>query len=171
MNALHQARKSIVRLAGKGSRWETRRNALEVLRKICKSVALCEERQIQHEIMKDEYDMAPFGRSMAGLARSMTIEERGKYKQEGLYSKLLELKTLYGDHSIEEIFDDLWENFEGKSEAGTGDDYDTSSGGEEQGDDDEEEDEEDEEDEEEDEEDDEDLSFDSCGVPRRSRYR
>jgi hypothetical protein len=44
---------AIMEEAGPDTRWETRRNALEVLRKISKSVMLCEESQIGHELIKD----------------------------------------------------------------------------------------------------------------------
>lgn len=49
MQELSEAREEIMGKAGKETRFETRRNALEVLRKICKSVMLCEEQQIRNE--------------------------------------------------------------------------------------------------------------------------
>ncbi|KAH7327037.1 hypothetical protein BKA65DRAFT_509807 [Rhexocercosporidium sp. MPI-PUGE-AT-0058] len=90
---LDESRDAIVEAAGAGVRWETRRNALEVLRKICKSIMLCDEPQIRHELTKDGYMLGQFADSMQQLARSMTKEERGRYKQEGLYEKLLELQA------------------------------------------------------------------------------
>jgi len=62
--------------------------------------------------------MYDFGESMTRLAKGMTVEERERYKKEGLYEKLLELKQLYDDYSIEEIFDELWDVFgNGEGEA------------------------------------------------------
>ncbi|KAK0113415.1 hypothetical protein ONS95_013672 [Cadophora gregata] len=88
---LDESRDAIVDAAGADVRWETRRNALEALRKICKSIMLCDEPQIRHELMKDGYMLGQFADSMQELARGMTKEERKWYKQEGLYEKLLEL--------------------------------------------------------------------------------
>ncbi|CZT05797.1 hypothetical protein WAI453_004434 [Rhynchosporium graminicola] len=90
---LDESRDAIVEAAGAGVRWETRRNALEVLRKISKSIMLCDEPQIRHELMKDGYMLGQFADSMQELARGMTKEERGRYKEEGLYKKLVELRT------------------------------------------------------------------------------
>ena len=52
---------------------------------------LCDEPQIRHELMKDGYMLGQFADSMQELARGMTKEERMRYKQEGLYEKLLAL--------------------------------------------------------------------------------
>ncbi|KAL2060596.1 hypothetical protein VTL71DRAFT_9237 [Oculimacula yallundae] len=90
---LDESRDAIVEAAGAGVRWETRRNALEVLRKISKSIMLCDEPQIRHELMKDGYMLGQYADSMQELARGMSKEERGRYKQEGLYEKLVELRT------------------------------------------------------------------------------
>ncbi|KAE8446354.1 hypothetical protein EG329_012103 [Mollisiaceae sp. DMI_Dod_QoI] len=78
--------------AGKGTRWETRRNALEVLRKISKSVMLCDEQVIRHEIMKDGILLGEFADSMLQLAEGMNELERQRYRDEGLYEKLFELQ-------------------------------------------------------------------------------
>ncbi len=42
--------------------------------------------------MKDGMVLGEFSESMAELARSMTPSERERYKEEGFYSKLLELQ-------------------------------------------------------------------------------
>ena len=89
---LSEAREEIMRKAGEGTRFETRRNALEVLRKICKSVMLCDEQQIRHELMKDGMVLAKFAESMEELARGVTTAERERYKEESLYEKLVELQ-------------------------------------------------------------------------------
>ena len=102
--------------AGPETRWETRRNALEVLRKICKSIILCTDQQIRHEIMKDGDVLGGFCTAMVGLARGMTDEEREKYKKEGLYEKLEELRGLC-DWEVEMIgLDELYEVFDGKGD-------------------------------------------------------
>lgn len=53
---------------------------------------LCDEPQIRHELMKDGYMLGQYADSMQELARGMTKEERSRYKQEGLYEKLLDLQ-------------------------------------------------------------------------------
>lgn len=87
-------REAIMDLAGPDTRWETRRNALEVLRKICKSIMLCAQSQIRHEIMKDGMVLGEFAESMMELARGMGKDERVRYEKEGLYAKLRELEEL-----------------------------------------------------------------------------
>ncbi|KAG4430041.1 hypothetical protein IFR05_014480 [Cadophora sp. M221] len=119
---LDESRDAIVEAAGAGVRWETRRNALEVLRKICKSIMLCDEPQIRHELMKDGYMLGQFADSMQELARGMTKEERGRYKQEGLYEKLLELQTecdpilMEGLPAVYRIFDGVEDEEEEEEE-------------------------------------------------------
>jgi hypothetical protein len=89
---MSDARTSIMGEAGPVTRFETRRNALEVLRKISKSVMLCQEPEIKHELMKDGVLLAEFAESMLKLAKGMTRHEREKYRGEGLYEKLVELQ-------------------------------------------------------------------------------
>jgi hypothetical protein len=89
---LSDARTSIMEKAGPATRFETRRNALEVLRKISKSVMLCQEQEIRHELMKDGMLLAELSESMLELAKGMTRNEREKYRGEGLYAKLIELQ-------------------------------------------------------------------------------
>lgn len=123
---LDESRDAIVEAAGAGVRWETRRNALEVLRKISKSIMLCDEPQIRHELMKDGYMLGQFADSMQELARGMTKEERMRYKQEGLYEKLLALHEecdagdMEGLPAVYKIFDGA-EDDDGDAE---GDKYD-----------------------------------------------
>jgi hypothetical protein len=83
---------SIMAKAGPDMRWETRRNALEVLRKISKSIMLCEELVIRRELMKDGVQLGDISSSMLQLATGMTAEERGRYKEEGLAEKLADLQ-------------------------------------------------------------------------------
>jgi hypothetical protein len=92
MEELSEAREEIMGKAGQETRFETRRNALEVLRKICKSVMLCNEQQIRRELMKDGMVLVEFAESTEQLARGMTAVERERYKEEGLYEKLVELR-------------------------------------------------------------------------------
>lgn len=53
LEPLSRARDTIMMKATPDTRWETRRNGLETMRKICKSIMLCDEQLIQHEITKD----------------------------------------------------------------------------------------------------------------------
>jgi hypothetical protein len=53
---------------------------------------LCDEQQIRHELMKDGMVLVKFAESMEELARGMTTVERERYKEEGLYEKLVELQ-------------------------------------------------------------------------------
>ncbi|TVY93520.1 hypothetical protein LAWI1_G002990 [Lachnellula willkommii] len=92
-SVLSDSREAIMRKAGPDTKWGTRRNALEVLRKICKSIVLCNEQQIRHEILKDGYVLMGFTDSMLELATAMSQEERDEYKQEGLYEKLVDLQS------------------------------------------------------------------------------
>jgi hypothetical protein len=71
---------------------ETRRNALEMLRKISKSIMLCEEPLIRHELMKDGICLSGMADNMLELAEGMTADERDRYKEEGLYEKLVNLE-------------------------------------------------------------------------------
>lgn len=89
---LSENREEIVKIADKTTRWETRRNALETLRKICKSIMLCNESLIRYEIMKDGDTLAEFGRDMIILTKGMTEGERKRYEDEALLEKLIELK-------------------------------------------------------------------------------
>lgn len=54
---------------------------------------LCSEGQIRHELMKDGMVLGEFAESMAELARGMSLDERGTYKEEGFYQKLLDLQN------------------------------------------------------------------------------
>ncbi|EKD21796.1 uncharacterized protein L3040_005304 [Drepanopeziza brunnea f. sp. 'multigermtubi'] len=98
---LDESREAIVAAAGPDVRWETRRNALEVLRKICKSIALCDEPQIRHELTKDGFMLGQFADSMQELARGMNEEEKERYKAEGLYEKLVDLSNDCGPDDME----------------------------------------------------------------------
>jgi hypothetical protein len=112
MGELSDARTAIMDKAGPETRFETRRNALEVLRKICQSIMLCDEQQIRHELMKDGMVLGEFAESMVELASGMTGEERAKYKEEGLYEKLVELQgecesiDMEGLVDVYAVFDD-----------------------------------------------------------------
>jgi hypothetical protein len=101
IGTLDSSRRAIMKAATPDTRFETRRNALEVLRKISKSVMLCDEQQIRHEIMKDGMTLGEFADSMVELAGGMTVEEREKYKKEGLYEKLVDLQNECDDVDME----------------------------------------------------------------------
>jgi hypothetical protein len=105
MGELSEARTAIMEKAGPETKFETRRNALEVLRKICKSIMLCDEQQIRHELMKDGMVLGEFAESMVELAKGMTMEERERYKEEGLYEKLVELQGDCESIDMEELAD------------------------------------------------------------------
>lgn len=96
-NELDHARTAIMKQAGKGTRWETRKNALEVLRKISKSVIMCDLQVIRHEIMKDGMLLSQFAGSMPKLAKGMSVQERQRCRDEGLYETLVALQELCND--------------------------------------------------------------------------
>ena len=89
---LSDSRESIMKEASPNAKYETRRNALEALRRICKSIMLCDETQIRHELMKDSVELGDFAAAMTTIAARMTEAERGRYKKEGMYEKLEELQ-------------------------------------------------------------------------------
>jgi len=128
MGELSDARTAIMEEAGPETMFETRRNALEVLRKICKSIMLCDEQQIRHELMKDGMVLGEFAESMTELANGMTKEEREKYKDEGLYEKLVELQgecesiDMEGLADVYAIFDDEDEDDDEEEEEDAEDD-------------------------------------------------
>jgi hypothetical protein len=113
---LESARTYIVEQAHADTKWETRRNALEVLRKISKSIMLCDERVIRHELMKDGMELGYFADAMTGLARGMTEEERNRYKEESLYEKLVELQTLCDWEIDMEGLREVYEIFDGEDD-------------------------------------------------------
>jgi hypothetical protein len=123
---LDSSRRAIMKAAMPDTRFETRRNALEVLRKISKSVMLCDEQQIRHEIMKDGITLGEFAGSMVELASGMTVEEREKYKIEGLYEKLVDLQNECDDVDMEglqevyAIFDGIGGEEEDENEGASG---------------------------------------------------
>lgn len=124
---LSGGREAIMNEAAPDMRFETRRNALEVLRKICKSVMLCDERQIRHELMKDGMLLEEFAESMLELAKGMTVEERQRYKDERLYEKLVDLRNECDEIDMEGLAD-VYAIFDGEGEAGEGGGSDNSEG-------------------------------------------
>ncbi|KAF4632085.1 hypothetical protein G7Y89_g6045 [Cudoniella acicularis] len=129
---LDRSREAIMDKAGPDTRWETRRNALDILRKISKSIMLCEEQQIRHELMKDGYALQQFADSMLELTNGMTEEEKDRYKDEGLYEKLVDLQNECDWETDMEGLRDVYEAFDGpaddEDEGGEGDDDDEPSG-------------------------------------------
>jgi hypothetical protein len=113
MDVLNSNRDYILENAGPGTRWETRRNALDVLRKISKSIMLCEEQQIKHELTKDGCMLSQFSDAMLRLARDMTAKERDIYKEEGLYEKLVDLQNECDWENDMEGLRDVYELFDG----------------------------------------------------------
>jgi hypothetical protein len=122
---LVDAKNSILEEAGPDTRFETRRNALDVLRKICKSVMLCDERQIRHELMKDGVLLGEFANAMLKFAKGMTEEERERYKEEGLYEKLVDLQTECESIDMEGLAE-VYAVFDGDAEDDEGDESDDS---------------------------------------------
>ena len=84
---------------------------------------LCDEPQIRHELMKDGYMLGQFADSMRELSRGMTKEERSRYKQEGLYEKLLELQTECDPIDMEGL-PAVYKIFEGEDDDEEGDEED-----------------------------------------------
>ena len=52
----------------------------------------CEESVIRYEIMKDGVELGHFAELGVELLRGMTVEERERYKEEGLYKKSVGLQ-------------------------------------------------------------------------------
>jgi len=82
-------RRGILERARDGTRYETRRNAVEVLRKISKSVLLC---------VDGAYNgmLETFLESITGLVERMDGKERERFKDEGFYDKLVEMRKVVG---------------------------------------------------------------------------
>jgi hypothetical protein len=119
IGVLHLHEEAIMKKANSDARFATRRNALEVLRKIAKSIILCDEQQIRHELMKDGYILCQFADNMIDLARGTSVEERKKYK-EGLYKKLVDLQNDCKDIDMEGL-QEVYAIFDGvKDEDGDG---------------------------------------------------
>ena len=118
---LESAREAILEEAGPNTKWETRRNALEVLRKISKSIMLCDEDVIRHEIMKDGVELSYFSDAMTKLAKEMTELERNRYKEEGFYEKLVALQTECDWETDMEGLRELYEIFDGPDDGEGGD--------------------------------------------------
>jgi hypothetical protein len=82
---------------------------------------LCNEPQIKHEILKDGYVMGLFTDGMLELAKAMSEEERDKYKEEGLYEKLVDLQSDCDDWETDmEGLREIYELFDGADD-GVGD--------------------------------------------------
>jgi hypothetical protein len=89
---LDTAREYIVSKSGPETRYETRRNALEVLQKIAKSIMLCDVKMLRHEIMKDGVMLGEFAGAMCKIAGGMSVRGRRRFQEEGCYEKLVELE-------------------------------------------------------------------------------
>lgn len=98
---LESSRQKIIMEAGPDRVWQTRRNALEVLRKICKSILLCDVQVIRHELMKDGVVLGEFMGTMCKIARSFSAVEREKYDDEGLLEKIEELNEVSDDWEVD----------------------------------------------------------------------
>lgn len=105
---LTSSKDKIMSIAEKGTRWETRRNALEVLRKITKSIILCELQVIRHELLKSGDLMIEFADAMFEIVHDFSHLERQRYKDEGLYEKLHELQYEDDDITIEGLDKVYW---------------------------------------------------------------
>jgi hypothetical protein len=123
--SLADAKKSILGGAGSTTSFETRKNALETFRKICKSVMLCDEPQIKYELMKDRMLLGEFADAMLKLAKGMSEREREKYKEERLYEKLVDLQTECESMYMEGLAD-IYAVLDGEAEDGESDEIDDS---------------------------------------------
>lgn len=92
LDVLEENRCAIIDLAGPKALWETRRNALEALRKICRNILLCVDEDLQLDIVEDGKTLLEFASVMCRIAEGMTKEERTRYQDEGLCDKLSQLK-------------------------------------------------------------------------------
>ena len=98
--------------AGSMTKYEIRRNASEVLRKICKSLVMCgggRLKGLESSVVRLWY---AFIEGMLVLATDLAGKEKETYKDEGFYEKLEELKDLGeetdldGLESVCAVFDD-----------------------------------------------------------------
>jgi hypothetical protein len=92
LDVLEKNRSAIIESGGISSIWETRRNAIEALRKICRNIMLCVDRDLQIDIVEDKKTLPAFANAMCNIAEGMTNAERVKYRDEGLCERLLQLK-------------------------------------------------------------------------------
>lgn len=92
LDVLEENRCAIIGSAGPKTLWETRRNALEALRKICRNIRLCVDEDLQLDIVEDGKTLLEFASAMCRIAEGMTKEERTRYQDEGLCDKLSQLK-------------------------------------------------------------------------------
>lgn len=92
LEVLEKNRCAIIDFAGPKTLWETRRNALEALRKICRNIMLCVDGDLQLDIVEDGKTLPGFVDTMCKIAEDMTKEERDRYKDEGLCDRLSQLK-------------------------------------------------------------------------------
>lgn len=101
LSVLETSRRAIIKEAGADTIWQTRRNALEVLRKICKSIVLCDVHVIRHELLKDGVVLGEFVGTMCMIARGFSEGERERYDNEGLLEKIEELKEACDDWEVD----------------------------------------------------------------------
>lgn len=92
LDFLSKHRRDILDSASLARIWETRRNAIEALRKICRNILLCSDTDLQIDIVEDKKTLPAFADAMCYIADGMTDVERFKYKNEGLCEKLGQLK-------------------------------------------------------------------------------
>ncbi|KAE8448940.1 hypothetical protein EG329_008736 [Mollisiaceae sp. DMI_Dod_QoI] len=92
LDVLEENRRTIVDSAGPKALWETRRNALEALRKICRNILLCVDEDLQLDIVEDGKTLPEFASAMCKIAEGMSKEERIRYQDEGLCEKLSQVK-------------------------------------------------------------------------------
>ena len=62
---------------------------------------LCDEYVIRHELMKEGYTLGCFADDMLKLAKGTSLAEIHRYKEEGLYEKLVELQTHCESYDME----------------------------------------------------------------------
>lgn len=92
LEVLEKNRRAIIDSSSLNTLWETRRNAIEALRKICRNIMLCVDEDLQLDIVEDGKTLPGFANAMCDIAEGMTKEERTRYKDEGLCHKLSQLK-------------------------------------------------------------------------------
>jgi hypothetical protein len=82
----------------------TKKSALETLRKIGKSLSLCEGGTLESELVKQWQMDNQLESTMMRIAQSMTVEERAAIMTKEFQDKLIELETLSSERCL---FDDL----------------------------------------------------------------
>ncbi|KAJ5935789.1 hypothetical protein N7466_005336 [Penicillium verhagenii] len=105
---------------------QTRRNGLETLRKIGKTICLSSNDTLGHEVQKQFQSDPSLENAMHDIVAEMSTEEREAIQRDPLWQKLEELEALANDHCVFDGLRGVLETIQG-----VGDDDDSDEGSEE----------------------------------------